>query len=107
MAVTVLALAGIRWPTAADTWLLVLLPLPVVVEWWFDQLGAVAYSPRRQVVTSLLAAPAVGVGVARYLSDPGDALFWAVVLSGAVLTAAPWLWAMRRARDGASQRDLL
>lgn len=107
MAVTLLALAGIRWPTAADTLLLVLLPVPVVVEWWFDQFGAVAYSPRRQVVTSLLAAPAVGIGVARYLRDPGDVLFWAVVMAGAVLTAAPWLWSMRRPRDEAPQRDLL
>ena len=98
MAVTVLALAGFRWPVAADPWLVALLPLPVVVDWWLDQLGATSYSPRRQVVTSLLAAPAVGVGVARYLRDPGDRLFWVVVLSGAVLTALPWLWAMRRPR---------
>lgn len=95
-AVTLLALAGVRWPVGVDPWLVALLPIPVVVDWWFDQLGATTYSPRRQVLTSLMAAPAVGVGVARYLRDPGDRLFWAVVLTGAVLTALPWLWAMRR-----------
>ena len=96
MTVTLLTLGGLRWPVSADPWLLALLPLPVVVDWWLDQLGATAYSSRRQIATSLIAAPAVGVGVARYLRDPGDALFWVIVLIGAVLTALPWVWAMRR-----------
>lgn len=83
------ALAGARWPDAADPVLLAVLPIPVVVEWWLEQLDVVRYSPVRQVLLSLLAAPAVGVGLARYLESPGDALFWTVVVVYAVVCAAP------------------
>jgi hypothetical protein len=83
------ALAGLPWPDRLDPWLLALLPVPVVAEWWLEQLGAVRYSPTRQVVLSLVCAPAVGVGLARYLVDPGDALFWTVVAAYAVVCLAP------------------
>ena len=86
---TAAALAGARWPGAADPVLLVALPIPVVAEWWLEQLDVVDYSPVRQVLLSLLAAPAVGVGLARYLESPGDALFWSVVVVYAVVCAVP------------------
>lgn len=85
------ALAGIRWPIALDPWLLALLPVPVVVEWWGEHLRLVRYSPTRQVALTLLAAPAVGVGLARYLESPGDRLFWAVVAVYAVVCLIPFL----------------
>ncbi len=85
------ALAGIRWPIALDPWLLALLPMPVVVEWWGEHLRLVRYSPTRQVALTLLAAPAVGVGLARYLESPGDRLFWAVVAVYAVVCLIPFL----------------
>ncbi len=96
--ITVLTLAGIRWPAAADPLLLVLLPVPVVVEWWCEQLGLVRYAPVRQVLLSLVAAPAVGVGLARYLESPGDRLFWTVVAVYAVVCAVPVAirWGRRR-----------
>ncbi|MFZ4519413.1 MAG: hypothetical protein ACOYOP_13555 [Microthrixaceae bacterium] len=97
-AVLLAALAGLRWPTALDPWLLVLLPVPVVVEWWAEHLGLARYSAPRQVVLSLLAAPAVGVGLARYLERPGDPLFWGVVAAYAVLCAVPVVLGHRRAR---------
>ena len=90
------ALAGARWSESADPVLLVLLPVPVVAEWWLEHLGAVRYSPVRQVVLSLLAAPAVGVGLARYLESPGDRLFWSVVAAYAVVCAAPVVIRWRR-----------
>ena len=93
-----LSIAGLRWPTAMDPLLLVLLPVPVVVEWWLEQLGAVNYSPVRQVLLSLLAAPAVGVGLARYLETPSDRLFWGVVAAYAVVCAIPALIRWRRDR---------
>ncbi len=74
----VLTLSGIRWPIGLDPWLVALLPLPVVVEWWGEQLGLIAYSATRQVLLTLLCAPAVGVGLARYLESPGDLVFWAI-----------------------------
>lgn len=87
----VLTLAGIRWPIALDPWLFALLPVPVVVEWWGEHLRLVRYSPTRQVLLTLLAAPAVGVGLARYLDSPGDRLFWAVVAVYAVVCLIPFL----------------
>jgi hypothetical protein len=93
---TAAALAGARWPGAADPVLLVALPVPVVAEWWLEQLDVVDYSPVRQVLLSLLAAPAVGVGLARYLESPGDALFWTVVGLYALACAAPVVIRWRR-----------
>lgn len=90
-AAMVLTLAGIRWPIALDPWLFALLPVPVVVEWWGEHLRLVRYSPTRQVALTLLAAPAVGVGLARYLDSPGDRLFWAVVAVYAVVCLIPFL----------------
>jgi hypothetical protein len=86
-----LSLAGVHWPTAADPWLLWLLPVPVVVEWWAEHRGLAEYAPRRQVALSVLAAPAVGRGLGRYLRHPGDHLFWTVVVVYAVVCLLPVL----------------
>ncbi len=91
LATMLLTLAGIRWPIDVDPWLVALLPVPVVVEWWAEHLGSITYSAPRQVVLTLIAAPAVGVGLARYLESPGDTLFWAVVATYAVLCLIPFL----------------
>jgi hypothetical protein len=98
LAVAALTLAGVRWPTSLDPWFVALLPVPVVVEWWLEQLDRVRYSPSRQVPLSLLAAPAVGVGLARYLQTPADPLFWGVVMTYAVICAVPVFLARRPAR---------
>jgi hypothetical protein len=98
LAVTVLALAGLRWPGALDPWLLALLPVPVVTEWWLEHLTALRYSAGRQVALTVLAAPAVGIGLARYLESPGDTLFWAVVAAYAVICLIPVLVQGRRRR---------
>lgn len=95
LVVTVAALIGLRWPTAWDVPLVWLLPVPVVVDWWLEHLGRVAHSPTRQVALSLVCAPAVGVGLARYLERPGDPLFWSVVAAYAVACLAPVLLARR------------
>lgn len=100
LAVMLAALAGLRWPTALDPWLLALLPIPAVVEWWVEQLGAIRYSAGRQVVLSLLCAPAVGVGLARYLEHPGDPLFWGVVAAYAMVCAPALLVGRHRAARG-------
>jgi len=92
-----LALAGIRWPVGADVWLLWLLPLAVVVEWWVEHLDLARYSARRNVVTTLVCAPAVGVGFARYMERPTDPLFWSVVVVYGVLCAIPMVLSRRPA----------
>jgi hypothetical protein len=95
---TVLALAGVRWGSALDPWLLFLLPVPVVVEWWAEHLDVVRYSATRQTVLTVLCAPAVGVGLARYLESPGDPLFWGVVATYAVVCIIPVVIQGRRTR---------
>ncbi|RUP39443.1 MAG: hypothetical protein EKK60_06955 [Gordonia sp. (in: high G+C Gram-positive bacteria)] len=70
-----------------------------MIEWWGEHLGLIRYSAARQVPLTLLAAPAVGVGLARYLEHPGDRLFWGVVATYAVLCLVPFLIGPRLARD--------
>jgi len=73
-------------------WLLFLLPLPTVVEWWAEHLQRWSYSPRRQTVTSSVAGIGLGFGFARYLRDPGDPWFWAMVVlyGGSCAAVAVW-----------------
>ena len=69
--------------------LLYLLPLPVTLEFVIERFGGVRYRPWRQVALTLLAAPAFGRGFARYVANPGDRLFWGMVLlfgGGALLS---------------------
>lgn len=99
LAFAVLAVSLLSWPTALDPWVMALLPLPAVVEWWLEHLGRVAYAPGRQVATTVLLAVALGRGLARYLEDPADPWFWAMVLvyGGACLAVALWRFVDDRA----------
>jgi hypothetical protein len=75
-----LSLAGWHWPAAWDRLLLFLLPLPVTIELVLERWARLPYRPRRQMLLTLVAAPALGRGLARYLAHPGDPLFWSMVL---------------------------
>jgi len=88
-AVAIASLFGAHWPEAWDRTLLYLLPLPVTLEFAIERFGGVRYRPWRQVALTLLAAPAFGRGFARYVANPGDRLFWGMVLlfgGGALLS---------------------
>ena len=74
------SLLGVHWPQTWDRTLLYLLPLPVTLEFVVERLGAIRYHARRQMAVTLLAAPALGRGFARYALHPGDRLFWTMVL---------------------------
>jgi hypothetical protein len=91
-----LDLAGVRWPLSLDPWILWLASIPVVVEWWGEHLGWFRYSARRNVVTALIVGPAVGRGLARYLENHTDGLFWSVVLTYAAICAVPFFIRMSR-----------
>jgi hypothetical protein len=76
------------WPESYDDVLLTLLPLPAVVEFLGDVRGRFEYSARRQMLTAIPLAAALGRGFARYLEDPGDELFWNMALVYGGLCAA-------------------
>ena len=84
-----LALAGVRWPRGADDLLLVLLPLPAVLEFVLEHGGHLPYRPGLQAAVTVPLAAALGVGFDRYVHRPGDTLWWAVVaVYGGVCTAS-------------------
>jgi hypothetical protein len=97
-AVLAVSLAGAA-PTRFDPWVMALLPLPAVVEWFGEHLGHLAYSPSRQIATSVPLGIALGRGFARYLDDPADLAFWAMVLlyGGACLAVTLWRFLDERA----------
>ena len=79
-AVAIASLAGAHWPAAWDRTLLYLLPLPITLEFIIERLGGIRYHAGRQMAVTLLAAPALGRGFARYAVHPSDRLFWTMVL---------------------------
>lgn len=90
--VTVLSGAGLIWPGRLDPVLLAVLPIPAVIDWWLEHLGRIGYNPHRQVLVTIPAALALGQGLARYLDNPTDPLFWGMVLfyGGSCLAVAMW-----------------
>ena len=79
-AVAFASLLGAHWPEAWDRTLLFLLPLPVTLEFVIERLGGIRYHAVRQMAVTLLAAPALGRGLARYWTHQNDRLFWGMVL---------------------------
>lgn len=79
-AIMALSLSGYIWSGSLDPILLFVLPIPVTVEFVLEHLGVLSYRKIRQIATTLIAAPALGHGLARYLEAPKDRLFWQMVL---------------------------
>jgi len=94
-----LALAGGWSSSRLDGWLLAALPLPAVVEFVLEHLGALRYQPVRQMVLTVPLGVALGLGFARYLHDQTDPWFWGVVVAyGGVCILATVLGARRVSR---------
>lgn len=100
LAFVVMVVAGLGswWPRGADPVLLVLLPLPGVVEFTLEHFGVLRYSSKRQLLLTVPVAVGVGRLLARYLDDQGDALFWIVVWGYAVVMFAAAVVGHRRSR---------
>lgn len=84
--------------------LMILLPVPVTIEFLAEQLGALRYDARRQVVVTALAAPALGMGLARVLTNRADHGFWLMVAVHAVPCAVIWALTNRR-ENAAAERE--
>jgi hypothetical protein len=102
LGVMVLGFGGLRWSKSLDPLLLFALPLPLVVDYVAEHVGMIAYSARRQIITTAIAAPALGTAFGRYLDHQGDGLFWQVVALYSALCFLAFLVSQRRARKVAN-----
>ncbi len=98
LVVLVASLAGWWLPSWADTWVLVLLPLPAVIDFVAEHLGWVRPSPPRLVAVTVPLGVALGQGFALYVDQPTSPLFWGVVLGYSAVCIAALLTGRRRSR---------
>ena len=94
--VVMVATAGWYPPGAIDVLIVAGLPLPGVVEFVAEHVGAVRYSPRRQIAVTVPLAVGLGRGLARYLDNHTDPLFWSVVVAYALVCGLAALARQRR-----------
>jgi hypothetical protein len=80
-----LALVGVRWPSNLDVALVILLPVPAVIEFVLEHLGVIEYHAVLQMWLTVPMAVALGIGFDRYLHRPTDPLFWGVTIGCSLL----------------------
>ena len=81
VAVMIAGVAGyLPIPPAFVPYLLLMAPLPATALFILEQLGLIPYRPWQIWLGTPPLALALGLGFARYLRAPGDALFWGMVL---------------------------
>ncbi len=105
--VALAATAGLApWPPALDPWPIWLLSIPATVAYGAEAVGLIAYRPRWQVGTTLVAAVAFGRGLGYELTDRWHPWFWGPL----VVFGSLWFWATvygaarRRARTRSRDR---
>ncbi len=89
------SLAGVHWPGSWDGLLMLVLPAPAIAEFVAEHTGRLSHRPRRQVALTLVAAPALGRGLARYLETPADRLWWTMVVGYGLVGLAATLLSSR------------
>jgi uncharacterized membrane protein len=73
--VALAVLGVVAFGLSLPTWLMFVLPIPAVVEFIAETFGA-RYTPVRQMALTAIAAPALGIGFGRGVTDP---LLWKMV----------------------------
>jgi hypothetical protein len=101
---TLAVTAGWHPSAAVDVVLVALLPLPALVEFGAEHLGLVRYRPARLVALTVPLGVGLGRGLARYLDDHADRLFWGVVVVYTALGVAA-AYARQRRAAGSSPGD--
>ena len=98
LALVVLVAAGVAgWSGGSEAVVLLVFPLPAVVEFVLEHRGVLRYNPVRQILVTIPLAVALGAGFDRYLARHSDPLFWATVVG----YTAVCLWStLSHGRDG-------
>ncbi len=101
----IVAAAGLRWGADGGwvPWVMVLAPVPTVLEWCAEHLGLARHRPGRLVAGTVVAAPALGLGFARYLRDQGDPWFWGMALGWATVCLVAAFLGRRRDGSGSAR----
>jgi hypothetical protein len=77
-AIGIAAAAGYELPSPWSQLVLVLFPLPALVEFVGEHRGLWDYTPTRHAVLSFLQGIGVGVGFGRYLDNHTDLWWWGI-----------------------------
>ena len=88
--------------SGVDLAMIVLLPLPAVIELVLENVGVLTYDPRRQIAVTVPLAIGLGRGFAVYLGDNTSVSFWGPVIVYVAVTggAVAWRhWREARARE--------
>ena len=82
-----------------------LLPAPVMAEWVGEHLGHLSHSPRRQVVLTALAAPALGAALAWHATSPFELAALAPMTTWAIVGLAAALLGRAARSTDSTWRD--
>lgn len=99
LAVAAVQLAG-AVPADLGVALMWVMPLAVVGEWIGEQVGNLAYSARRQVVTTALASVSFGVALGRHVRHPFELAATAPAITFTVVCLLAWFVGARRHDPG-------
>jgi hypothetical protein len=96
---------GLHWAASLDPLLLWLLPAPAIAEFVAEHTLKLPYNPKRQAFLSAIGGVAFGRGMARYLVDPGDRLFWSVSITYSLVMVGSAMYGVRRDRAEVRQKQ--
>jgi hypothetical protein len=76
-----------------------LLPMPAIAEFVSEHIFRLPYRPIRQAILSAIGGVAFGRGMARYLVEPSDRLFWSVSITYSLVMVSAVAIGMKRTNN--------